>query len=197
VAVADTKSSIVVKKQADYRGLSKIWSNRYHFDGDLPPDPVHWNAFMDAVVDAEKLILPATVEIVQVVGYDAATASSTNPHGDAVYSRDYTTVGTFAPAVGDVGCPGDCAALIRYGTPVRSVKNHPVYLMNYYHGCFNTTTDGDHLAADQLAAMQTYGTAWITGFSDGTETHHRVGPRGAVATSRRVDPYIRHRDFPS
>lgn len=197
MATADTRSSIVVKKEGTYRGLSKIFSNRYHFDGDLPPDPSHWDTFMDAVTAAEKLIYSSLITIIQVVGYDASTASSSNPHGDAVYSKDYTLAGTFVPAVGDVGAPGDCASLLRWSTPERSSKNHPVYLMNYFHGVYGDGSDADTQSPTQKTAQETYGTAWITGFSDGAETHHRVGPRGAVATSRRVDPFIRHRDFPS
>jgi hypothetical protein len=193
----DTASSIVVYKQSDYRGLGKVWSNRYHFDGDLPPDPGHWDTFMNAVVNAEKLIFAAEVEIVKVVAYDASTASPSNPHGDAIYSKDYTTVGTLSPAVGDVGCPGDCAALLRYSTAKRSAKNHPVYLMNYYHGVHNTAAAGDSVAADQLAVIETYGDAWITGFSDGADTHTRVGPDGTQALTSRCDPSVRHRDFPS
>jgi hypothetical protein len=197
VATPDTRSSIVVKKQGTYRGASKIWSNRYHFDNDLPPDPAHWDTFMNAVVAAEKLTVSNTTEIIQVVGYDSSTASSSNPHGDAVYSKDYTTAGTFAPAVGDIGVPGDGCALIRYGTPVRSSKNHPVYLFNYMHGVFNTGADADLLAGDQKVRMEAYADAWLAGFTDGAETHTRCGPTGAAATSRRVDPYVRHRDFPS
>jgi hypothetical protein len=193
----DTAHSIVVKKQGDYRGQTKIWSNRYHFTNDLPADPAHWDTFMNAVVAAEKLIYAASETIIQVVGYDASTASSSNPHGDAVYSKDYTTAGTFVPAGTDVGVPGDCASLVRYTTAVRSSKNHPVYLFNYYHGCWGDGTSADTQSPTQVTREETYATAWITGFSDGSETHSRCGPSGHVALTRRVDPFIRHRDFPS
>lgn len=197
VATPDTRNSIVVKKQTTYRGASKVWSNRYHFDGDLPPDPGHWDTFMDNVVTAEKAMTNVLTTIIQVVGYDSSTASSSNPHGDAVYSKDYTTVGTMTVGGSDIGCPGDCASLVRYSTPERSSKNHPVYLMNYYHNAYNTATDGDILAADVKAAVEAYADDWIAGFSDGAETHVRCGPTGALATSRRVDQYVRHRDFPT
>jgi len=197
MATADTKNSIVVKKSCSYRATTKVWSNRYHFDGDLPPDPAHWDTFMDNVVAAEALVISNLQEIIQVIGYDASSASGTNPHGDSVYAKDYTTVGSFTPAVGDVGAPGDCASLVRYGTPDRSTKNHPVYLMNYYHGVYRASTGADVLSPTQKTALEDYADAWIAGFTDGAETHERCGPRGAVATSRRVDPFVRHRDFPS
>lgn len=188
---------MVVKKSGLYRGNTKIWSNRYHFDGDLPPNPAAWDTLMNAVVAAEKAVFSSDITIVQVVGYDASSASTTNPHGDAVYTKDYTTVGTLVPLSGEVGCPGDCASLVRYGTPERSSKNHPVYLMSYYHGVFNEDTNSDALAPTQKTALEAYADDWIAGFSDGAETHVRCGPTGAIATSRRVDPFVRHRDFPT
>jgi hypothetical protein len=69
--------------------------------------------------------------------------------------------------------------------------------MNYMHGVYNTDADADLLAADQKLVMEGYADAWLAGFSDGAETHVRCGPSGHVATGRRVDPYIRHRDFPT
>jgi hypothetical protein len=197
VATPDTKNSIVIVKSGPYRGSDRQWSNRYHFEGDLPPDSAHWQTFADAIVADEKAIYTSIMEIVQAVGYDASTATSTNPHGDAVFSADYTTAGTGGPWATSDPSPGDAASIIRYSTPARSSKNHPVYLFNYYHGCWSVAGSPDTLNAALKTALEAYGTAWLTGYSDGAETHERCGPRGAVATSRRVDPFVRHRDFPN
>lgn len=194
---ADTRNSIVIKKSGGYRAGSKIWTNRYHFEGDVPSSPSAWEAFADAIVAAEKAIYHTEQTIVEAVGYDKASASSTNPHGDAVWTKTYSVVGTLTPGTGAVGAPGDCASLVRYSTAARSSRNHPVYLMNYYHGVFNKSGDADALSDNQKAALEAYADAWLTGFvADGTH-RERCGPRGAVATARRVDPYVRHRDFPT
>lgn len=197
MATPDTKHSIVIYKQGPYRGGDKRWSNRYHFEGALPTDDSEWEALADAIVLDEKTCLIAAETIVEAVGYDAGSATSTNPHGDAVWVKSYTTAGTFSPGVGDVGCPGDCATMVRYGTDARSAKNHPVYLFNYYHGAQRESSDADTVAADLVTAFEDYADAWLTGYTVDGSARQRCGPRGAVATSRKVDAYVRHRDFPS
>ncbi len=197
MATPDTKHSIVIYKEGPYRGGTKRWSNRYHFEGALPSDDAQWEALADAIVLDEKPCLIPAVTIVEAVGYDAGSATSTNPHGDAVWVKSYTTSGTFTPAVGDEGAPGDCAVLVRYTTDARSSKNHPVYLFNYYHGVQSDSTGSDVLSTTQKAAFQEYADDWVAGYTvDGT-TRERCGPRGAVATGATVDPYVRHRDFPN
>jgi hypothetical protein len=197
MATPDTRCSIVIVKEGAYRGGSRRWSNRYHFEGDVPPDFSHWETFADAIVAAEKLIYQSDMTIVEAIGNDAASATSTNPHGDAVFEKTYSQVGTASPWASSAGASGDSASLVRYSTPARTSRNHPVYLFNYYHDCYSVAGSPDMLAAALKTALETYATAWISGFSDGAETHERCGPRGAVATSRRVDPYVRHRDFPT
>lgn len=192
----DTKDSVVVTKSFTYRGLTRLFTNRYNFDDGLPADPSHWDTFMDAIVAAEKTCYYSDVEIVLVTGHDHSSATTKNLHGDAVHSKVYTTAGTFAPAVGDDKAPGDSAAMLRFATSVRNVVNRPIYLFKYLHGVYHTG-DGDTISPTQKTAIETYGQDWITGFSDGSVTHHVCGPQGETVTGKRCDPYVRHRDFPA
>lgn len=197
MATPDTKHSLVVLKQFTYRGATRTFSNRYHFEGALPVDAAAWTVLAGHVTDAEQAIYDSEVTIIQALGYDAGSATSTNPHGDAVFAHTYSKVGTGAFGAGAVPAPGDCAALLRYSTTARSTKNHPVYLFNYFHGVQIPVAGGDQMASGQQTAIETYADAWLAGFTDGTGPRERCGPRGAVATGRFVDANIRHRDFPA
>lgn len=197
MATPDTKHSIVVRKNFPYRNSSRDFTNRYHFEGDLPADDTAWTTLANNVTDAEQAIYETEVAIIEVVGYDAGTASATNPHGDAVFTLAMDKHGTLVPAAGDHKGPGDAAVLLRYGTPARSTKNHPVYLFNYFHGVYQDSSGPDLLSTPQKTAVEDYATSWITGFSDGSTNRERCGPRGAVATSRLVNSYVHHRDFPA
>lgn len=194
--VPDDRSSIVIIKSTPYRGTSRTFSNRYHFEGDVPPDNAAWTTFADAIVAAEKTIYDSTTEIVEAIGNDAASASPTNPHGNAVFSKVYTTAGTWSGASGAIWQPGDAAAYLRYSTPARSKKNHPVYLSNYFHGVWGSPGNPDEVSGPQRTAIEAYAADWLAGFNDGAEDHVRCGPHGAVALVATVDLYVRHRDFP-
>jgi len=196
MATPDTRSSVVILKQFTYRGATRTFSNRYHFEGSVPASADDWATFCDNIVAAEAAIFAPGVEIIQATGYDSASASSSNPHGDAVFSKPYTTVGTWSPPTGTTEAPGDCCALVRYATLARSSKNHPVYLFNYWHGVYLEDSALDEMSTSQRTAMLAYAEDWITGFSDGSITHERCGPRGAAATTRTVSVWVHHRDFP-
>lgn len=189
-----TTASIRVVKQFTYRGVARTFSNRYHFTGGTPADSAHWTTLSDAVVLAEKAIFAASsaggADIIGTVGY---ASGSEIP----VFNKTYATPGTLS-AAGLFPTPGDAAALVRYATAARTSKNHPLYLFNYYHGPLTsgTVANRDTLATTQAAAMGTYASNWVTGFSDGTNTLKRSGPNGNTATGYLVETLLTHRDLP-
>ncbi len=185
-----TTGSIKVLKSFNYRGGARVWSNRYHFDGTVPPDSTHWTTLSDLVVLDEKVVLPDYVTIVQTLGYGAGSDVP-------VFTKTYSTAGTLSSS-GAVRSPGDAAVMVRYSTSARTSKNHPLYLFNYYHGCLAASdTDPDTVASGLVARHDTYAGQWITGLSDGAVTHHRAGPNGDVATGHLTSTAVRHRDFPN
>lgn len=197
MANPDTRNSIVITKQFTYRGATRQFSNRYHFEGDLPADSTAWGTLADNITELEKTIYDSAVEIILATGYDSSTATSTNPHGDAVFTKVYSIPGTFSPTASDVEMPGDAVGLVRFNTQARSKKNHPVYLFNYFHRAWSGTSSPDSIASGYQNVLDSYGSDWVNGFSDGTGPRQRCGPRGAVAVGHTVDPYVRHRDFPA
>lgn len=183
--------SVRVVKTMPFKGGARQFSNRYHFNGGTPPDATHWHTLMDNVVTAEKAIFQSGNVIVEVLGY---AAGSDVP----VATKVYSTAGTMTAETGAKPAPGECVGLVRWSTAAKSVKNHPIYLFSYFHGAWiNMNVAQDQLSSVQKTAMQTYATAWITGFSDGgSVTAVRASPNGAAATGSLVEEWITHRDFP-
>jgi hypothetical protein len=187
--VADEPSIKIVKTIA-HRGTTREWSNRYHFSGGTPADSAHWTTLANAVIASEKTLYPAGIPIVRAVGY---AAGSDVP----VFTLAVNVPGTLVPAANDTGCPSEVVGLLRFTTDQRTSKNHPIYLFNYFHGAYYAgLVSTDAIAPHWQNAVNNYGTAWRTGFSDGTNTLVRCGPRGAVATSNLCESYLTHRDFP-
>jgi hypothetical protein len=170
-------------------GGVKTVSNRYHFNGGTPANSTAWTTFSDAVVTAFKATVPSSATINGTIGY---AAGSEMP----VFSKAYSTAGTLS-LTGQEKLPSDCAVLLKWTTTARSSRNHPVYLFNYIHAVLKTAgTSGESVATPQVTAVDTYANAWISGFSDGSNTLVRAGPNGATAVGHLTDLYVRHRDLP-
>jgi hypothetical protein len=186
--------SVRIVKTFTYRGALRQFSNRYHIGTSVPPDSAHWNTLFDAITAAEKLIyVPPAAQgatIVEAVGY---APGSEVPVATKAYSLAGT--GSFSAYS---ACPGDAAALVRFSTPDRSTKNHPVYCFNYFHAVGSAASTGapDTVCAQQLTAIQTYASAWVTGFSDGVTTYKRSRPTGDLCTAALAESLITHRDLP-
>jgi len=186
-----TVPSIRVVKLINFKGGTRHYSNRYSFTGGTPADDTHWHTLMDAVTTAEKAIHYNNTTITEALGY---AAGSDVP----VSTKVYSLTGTLSPSATNQFAPGEVAALVRWSTAARSTKNHPIYCFSYFHGVLTQVlaTAVDKLEVNQKAAMATYATAWITGFSDGTITAKRATPSGHTATGSLVEEFVTHRDFP-
>lgn len=182
--------SIKVEKTFPGRDVTLRFSNRYHFNGGTPADGAHWTTLSDAIVAAEKAQYDNAVQIVATIGY---AAGSDIP----VFSKTYSVAGTLT-LVGTISAfSADAAAFVRYATTARTSKNHPIYLGNYYHRPLHSASDPtDDLWSTYLTALGTYAAHWISGFSDGSITAVRAGPRGATATGHFENHLVTHRDLP-
>jgi hypothetical protein len=180
-----------------YRGGVQQFSNRFHFSGGTPANDAAWAALsLDLRDHADGGVrkgyigcIPAHVTIVKALGYAAGSDI-------AAWSEDLSEAGERTSTT--FRCSGDSALLMRWLTAARSSKGHPIYLMSYIHGVQHESGNGDNLNTGDVTSAERFVERWWNGgFSDGTNTYHRAGPNGATAVSGVVDPFVRHRDFPT
>lgn len=189
--------SIKIISSFTYRGAAQEFSNRFHFSGGTPSTPTLWEALSldlrDGATGGVRYgyigCIPAHVTIKRVLGYPAGSDV-------AVFDQLLSEAGERTSTA--YRCSGDSALMMRWLTAARTSKNHPIYLFSYIHGVQCQTSDGDDLnTGDVTSAGNFVERWWNAGFSDGVTSYHRAGPNGATAISGEVDPFVRHRDFPT
>lgn len=185
-----TRPSLKVIKSSPYKGGTKVWSNRYFFNGGTPSSDAHWTTLSDSATSHETNCWLSTTTIIGTVGYEA---DSDVP----VFSKAYSIAGTGSFETSDP-LPLECAIIIKSTTDQRTSKNHPIYLFKYYHAvCWNGSGGPEMPAATQVAHLKSVCDNWRVGLSDGVNTLTLCGPRGASALSCVAETYLSHRDFPT
>jgi len=174
------QASITIIKDFSYRGALEEYSNTYHFTNDAPTTQAKWQTLADAIILAEKAIHLSTTRIIRVVGHKAGVKPRDFFHDYLALGTQ--VAGTLALQAGNDENPGDVAGWVRWSTDQFTSRGKPIYLRSYYHNVAsgNTRLTCDTMSTTMKTAMETYATAWNTGFSDGTTTHARSGPNGAV-----------------
>jgi hypothetical protein len=190
----DKMASVRIVKQFTYREVARQFSNRYHIGVNFPQTPAAWKTLIDNVAGAETDLFPplANGGAKIVAGYGLGPNSNIPVHEETYNYDGVLAHDTWSPS------PGDAAAIVKYTTPDRSIRNHPIYLWSYYHAVgAQPGVDGDKLNTVQHAAIQAYANAWLTGFSDGSTTYRRSRPNnGTIATAATCELDISHRDLP-
>jgi len=186
--MAPTPSVKIVKTTA-YKGGTKTWTNRYHFSGGVPADLTHWTTLVGNIEAAEKLCSSSFATYVEAICYDAGSDLP-------LHTISLSGVGGITGSGADFAPPLEVCCLLRWTTDQRTAKNHPIYLFTYNHACIITGGGSNEaVKTGQVTAGNTYAAAWVSGFSDGTNTYKRAGPNGAVAQSGLMETYATHRDF--
>jgi hypothetical protein len=111
---------------------------------------------------------------------------------DAAAVVDFT-VSPLTPVAGTLSlsgekCSGDSAGTVRWLTARRTSKGKPIYLRKYLHACQANTSDADAIAAAQLTAYGTYGTALLADW--GSTTNALCDLDGSAVTSPHASPWI-------
>jgi hypothetical protein len=187
-------ASVRIVKSFDYRGETRLFSNRYYIGVNYPADDAHWATLINNVVAVEERIWPAPalggVHMVEAHGYKPGT--DVPVYSTTMNAASGNLFDNWQPA------PGDCAAVVKWTTPDRSTKNHPIYCWNYFHaiGIPSGLVPPDNVQTQQLSAIQTYANDWIAGFSDGTRVYKRSRPSGNLCLAAVAEPMITHRDLP-
>lgn len=186
--IPGTNPSIKLSFTIPYRGGLKDWSMKMHFSGGTPANDAAWTTFGAALYTELEPAIRNDCFLTQLDGY-------TEDGTPAVFTATHHTAGTFDPSAFDPQA-AYMAALLYWTTDARNSRGGPIYLRNFVHGAAADPADLDAVASTQLTALEAFAARFDdagAGFSDGTNTYKRCGPRGAVGLVGSARPFLSHR----
>jgi hypothetical protein len=174
-----TVTGITTIKQFPYRNIpDEEFSNTYHFNGNVPADPVAWKSFATSLMAYEKTILDSAVKIVRAYGYD-----SDDDHAHAVWDYDFlaqgeAVVGAFVPGPDAHASSGDQASMIEWKLDKKNTRGKWIYLRKYMHRPWIQNANVDMLELTYRDALNTFAAALAP---DGANFHGGLRPRKYTA----------------
>jgi hypothetical protein len=187
--VPPARPSIRTRKSFQYRGSTRVFGNRWFFNGGVPASNTEWDTLAAAVLSHEQDCYGTDVTFVDAVCYDSGSDVP-------VYTHTYSASGSYSPG-SEVRMPGDCAGIVRMSTDARSTKNHPIYLYKFCRAVYREVgATFDTWSTFQSAHWKSLIDNWIAGLSDGAHTLTLADAKGLGAVSSLIEPLITHRDFP-
>lgn len=170
-------------KRFDYRGVDEEYSNTYCLSGSNPANTAAWDAIRTALWALEEGVVPSTVALVTVYGYEVDSDS-------ADYTYHYGTPDAGALSLtGGVKGPGDSAVWARWGTGETNSKGKPIYLRKYYHPGVGTSADLDVILPGQQTGLAFLAAALTPGGS-GVAGRYIVGPAGHTVANHDESDYL-------
>jgi hypothetical protein len=179
-----------------YRDGTKNWSTTFHCTGPEWADHDAAYTYSNGVWTAIQHAVLDTTTLNTIVAY--------NPGSDIpVYTMDWEDTGGYNDHSNPMTALEECM-LIKWDTDARSVRNHPVYLFNFFHHVQSEgATNPDILRSGMRTTMDDNLATILAGISDGHITRFRCGPRAPevgydqpVATGAVTQHPLHHRDFP-
>jgi len=177
--------------ESPYKGGTKTWSNRWHFNSQVDMTEALFEALANWLKAYYKGSCPTETTVKEAIGYNGG--SDVPVWSLTINEACLQTVGS-----NEYIAPLETVMLWRFDTAARSTKNHPIYLFKYMHSRILHTSEGhEEIPSGRLSTYNTYVDDIANGTTIGGTLYKICGPRGAAATGGVCERYCTHRDFPA
>lgn len=190
MATPPTQAGLKMVYSFNWRGTTKQWSQLWHWTEGNWASQGQFDTFATLLFNNLKTFTNPRVTFVEAVAYNPGSFLP-------VFTHVIGSPGTYAEGT-PPEATGEACMLWKFTTDQRTTKNHPIYLFKWFHGVqADGATDPDTLRNGTRTSAESVLTTILAGLSDGTNTRHYCGPRGAVAQTGSVNTKLHMREFPT